>query len=205
MRLCSGINALALATFVSNSCLSQDVPKFQHSPDAHVLAEQYAQAVVVERERTTAMITEIEASLDNKLKELRDTLVSELSKLQDSETKAGKLDTAVEIRDAIREILRAKRRPITPMELRAKLSDSVWNLGPSPSVSLRNNWIRLNSDGTVTTGWHKEPSMWAILPDGSLQMICTGNRSIIRWTINDELNLARNFDSNESNWHAKRK
>ena len=172
---------------------TQEVPVFQQNPDAQRLAELYEKAASREREMAAAKIAEIEMSLADSLKELKDTLISELKKLQDKETKAGNLDAAVEVRDAVKNLENEPNieKELTSMEVRENLVGSVWEFGPTEAVPSPKNWVRLNADGTVTAGWHEQPSMWAVLPNSSVQMIFQLGRDVHVMKLNADLTLAQ--------------
>jgi len=162
---------------------AQDI-EFKHSKQAKAAFIKYRAAslkLAAESKKAAGEIRDTTASNRAKLDKI---FVAELEKIQKEETTSGKLDAALEVRTAIESFTKPFKTPLTPEQLRVAMSGSIWQFSSG-------NSFRLNADGTITTSWHKEPSMWAVLPDNRIQMIVTlKSRDVVTMTVDAKLKTA---------------
>jgi hypothetical protein len=150
--------------------------EFTHSKKARLLYFQYDAAMTREQEKFGREQDDLQSKYDKAFQELRETLVAELQKVQDVETKEGHLDAALEIREAITALKSGHTDKLTPADIRSKLVGTVWV--HNAETNKGDAYFRFNADGTISTSWHELPSMWSVLPDGTVQMMFTQNRKI---------------------------
>lgn len=118
-------------------------------------------------------------------------IVAELEKEKDTETKAEVLEAVVEGNEAIASLNAPPPESVTPVDIRSRLVGTTWIEGDKASL-----WFRFNADGTVTASWHKLPSMWAVLPDGTVQMIFTKTRVVKRMRVDATLSSGTGIGKN---------
>jgi hypothetical protein len=182
------------ACLLFSGLLNAEEIEFKHSKTAKTLLEKYHMAVNKEKDSAAKQIQAIEAKRDFRLAELRDILANELKKVQVEETKNGKLDAAVEIRSAVESLTSklpknqsAPTKQLDVAKLRQLLCDSVWH---NEKGNRPDSVFQLNADGTITASWHKEASIWTVLPDGTVQMILMQNRAVTQMVLDPSLRTA---------------
>jgi len=142
---------------------AQDI-EFKQSKQAKAAFIKYRAAclkLAAESRKAASEINDLAASSRAKLNKI---FVAELEKIQEEETTSGKLDAALEVRTAIESFSKPLKKSLSPEQMRESITGTVWQY-------VKGHYFRFNDDGTITTSWHKDPCMWAVLPNGQIQMI----------------------------------
>ncbi|PHS12470.1 MAG: hypothetical protein COA78_08335 [Blastopirellula sp.] len=194
-----------LTTVLSSNCFSQSF-EFKHSAKADVLYKRYQAARSGDQASLKTDVQKIHDAHDKEFSKIHRTLIQELTKLQTLETKAGHLDAAVEIRDSI-----STTKPITSIyftptskskapEVYANLVGTSWQIIGDPSKVLT-----FNSDFSISGWWGNLPSMWTLLPDGTVKLNADG-RTIQTIRFPDDYREAYYVrpDGSTVAWHLRR-
>ncbi len=119
-----------------------------------------APALEKARKEYTAALAKAQADYNAAAERAAEVFKKKLRDQQEADTKAGKLDSAVAIRDEIKNLEDAAESA-TVAQVRRRLEGSVWQW-TSDQV------LQLNRDGTVTASWTKGAGRWYVNPDATV-------------------------------------
>ncbi|PHS12471.1 MAG: hypothetical protein COA78_08340 [Blastopirellula sp.] len=192
--------ACCLPLLASAICLAQS-PQFKHSPKAKNLAIEYNAKIKKQAESLKKELDAIQVKFELQENKRRRILLSELKKIKLEETKAGNLDAAVEVEEAIKKIEQPASLPqedLLGTQVRSQLVGSVWK-------NAKNATVTFNDNGTVTNSYHKRETLWAVRRDGTLVMMWsdTFSREVDRFRLSKTFREAYWIDQKKP-WHYRR-
>jgi hypothetical protein len=165
------LTACVAITFICCICSAEDALKFS-SREAREAQTNYANE-----------LKKLDAAYEAKKAELTIKLVADLELAQEVATKAGKLDDAIQIREAIA-LRKADSKPkATPSrlsdeeKLKRALAGTLWQ-STKPKSSLGNMVFEFCPDHTIKASWHEDPSLWTATGARQVSAIMTHSRFI---------------------------